>query len=79
MKAPKAKAKSTMKKVLKRPAAALPDPEQKANAKEDCQGDGRRMQEDRDEPVPDDYAEGEKEEPKEEDAIVADDWHRSLS
>lgn len=31
----------------------------------------------RDEPVPDDHAEGEDEEPKEEDATVADDEHRS--
>jgi len=48
MKAPKAKAKSTTKKIFKRPAAALPDPEPKANAKakaktvKEMAEDGRR-------------------------------------
>ena len=76
MKAPKAKAKSTMKKILKRPAAALPDPEPKANAKakaktvkEMAEGWKKKT---RDEPVSD-----EEEEPKEDDATVADDQHRS--
>ena len=36
-----------------------------------------RWKKTRDEPVPDDHAEGEDEEPKEEDATVADDEHRS--
>ena len=81
MKAPKAKAKSTTKKIFKRPAAALPDPEPKANAKakaktvkEMAEGWKKKT---RDEPVPDDHAEGEDEEPKEDDATVADDQHRS--
>ena len=63
-----------MKKILTRPDAAEGESQGQS---EDCQGDGSRMEEDQDEPVPDDHAEGEDEEPKEEDATVADDEHRS--
>ena len=71
MKAPKAEAKSTMKKILKGPAAALPNPELKAIAK--ARANTVKEMAARDEPVSDDHAEGEQEEPKEEEATVADD------
>ena len=71
MKAPKAEAKSTMKKILKGLAAALPNPELKAIAK--ARANTVKEMAARDEPVSDDHAEGEQEEPKEEEATVADD------
>ena len=72
MKAPKAEAKSTMKKILQGLAAALPNPELKAIAKARA-NTVKEMAARDEEPVSDDHAEGEQEEPKEEEATVADD------
>ena len=72
MKAPKAEAKSTTKKILKGLAAALPNPELKAIAKARA-NTVKEMAARDEEPVSDDHAEGEQEEPKEEEATVADD------
>ena len=77
MKAPKAEAKR--KKIPKRPAAALPDPEPKAIAKaraKTVKEMAEGWKKTRDELVSDDHAEGEEEEPKEEEATVADDGRR---
>ena len=74
MKAQEAKAKSTMKKILTRPDAAEGESQGKAKTVKEMAAGWKKT---RDEPVPDDHAEGEDEEPKEEDATVADDEHRS--
>ena len=60
-----------MKKIPKGPAAALPNPELKAIAK--ARANTVKEMAARDEPVSDDHAEGEQEEPKEEEATAADD------
>ena len=57
--------------ILKGPAAALPNPELKAIAK--ARANTVKEMAARDEPVSDDHAEGEQEEPKEEETTVADD------
>ena len=67
MKAQKAKAKSTMKKILKRPDAAEGEAKAKAKTVKEMAAGWKKT---RDEPVPDDHAEGEDEEPTEEDATV---------
>ena len=63
-----------MKKILTRPDAAEGESQAKAKTVKEMAAGWKKT---RDEPVPDDHAEGEDEEPKEEDATVADDEHRA--